>query len=460
MVLDDNAINQVPRPGTSLRSAITTAGGTSQAFRPTTNSGRPMSGVVRPGSQSGRPGTMDAALKAPRTARTARPVSSSSGRYVRLGTASMLSHKDGPFINLARLNIGKYTKKPNLAKALFEYIFYHENSVREALDLAAQALQASNYEDWYWKFQVGKCYYRFGMFRDAEKMFKSALKQQEMIDVFLHLARVYLRIDQPMAALEVYRTGLDKFPNEISLLTGVARIYEAIGNLPLSAKYYKVILKDDAINVEAIACIGMNHFYADQPELSLRFYRRLLQMGINNAELFNNIGLCCFYSQQYDLTLACMERALSLADEETIGESTGTHEKSNINFFIFFVFDNVAEVWYNIGHIGIAVGDPGLAYQCFRLTLTKNNNHAEAFNNLGILELRKGNVDQARAFFQTAGGLAPHLFEPNYNLASVAQRTGDLQTSYVVIQKALKNFPEHKDSLQLLEVLRKHFSLL
>jgi hypothetical protein len=28
------------------------------------------------------------------------------------------------------------------------------------------------------------------MFRDAEKMFKSALKQQEMIDVFLHLARV------------------------------------------------------------------------------------------------------------------------------------------------------------------------------------------------------------------------------------------------------------------------------
>ena len=53
-----------------------------------------------------------------------------------------------------------------------------------------QALQKSNHEDWFWKFQVGKCYYRLGMFRDAEKMFKSALKQQEMIDVFLHLSRV------------------------------------------------------------------------------------------------------------------------------------------------------------------------------------------------------------------------------------------------------------------------------
>ncbi len=34
--------------------------------------------------------------------------------------------------------MGKYAQRPNVAKALFEYLFYHENSVREALDLAAQ----------------------------------------------------------------------------------------------------------------------------------------------------------------------------------------------------------------------------------------------------------------------------------------------------------------------------------
>ena len=39
VVLDDNAIRQVPRPGTSLRSAVTSSGGTSQAYRPTTQSG-------------------------------------------------------------------------------------------------------------------------------------------------------------------------------------------------------------------------------------------------------------------------------------------------------------------------------------------------------------------------------------------------------------------------------------
>jgi len=34
-----------------------------------------------------------------------------------------------------------------------------------------------------------------------------------------------------------------------------------------------------------------------------------------------------------------------------------------------------------------------LAYQCFRLALSNNNDHAEAYNNLGVLEMRKGHVD-------------------------------------------------------------------
>ena len=94
-------------------------------------------------------------------------------------------------------------------------------------------------------------------------------------------------------------------------------IDRALISKPLSKGNVISPFQEDPINVEGIACIGMNHFYSDQPELSLRFYRRLLQMGVNNAELFNNLGLCCFYAQQYDMTLACMERALSLATDDT-----------------------------------------------------------------------------------------------------------------------------------------------
>jgi len=42
----------------------------------------------------------------------------------------MLSTPDGPFINVARLDMSKYAAEPTLAKALFEYIFHHENDIK------------------------------------------------------------------------------------------------------------------------------------------------------------------------------------------------------------------------------------------------------------------------------------------------------------------------------------------
>jgi tetratricopeptide repeat protein 8 len=41
-------------------------------LRPMSQAGRPVSGFVRPGTQSSRPGTMEQAIRTPRTAQTAR----------------------------------------------------------------------------------------------------------------------------------------------------------------------------------------------------------------------------------------------------------------------------------------------------------------------------------------------------------------------------------------------------
>uniref|UniRef100_A0A3Q3L4B1 Tetratricopeptide repeat domain 8 n=1 Tax=Mastacembelus armatus TaxID=205130 RepID=A0A3Q3L4B1_9TELE len=404
MMLDESSIAQVARPGTSLRLPGTSqGGGPTPAVRPMTQSGRPITGFVRPSTQSGRPGTMEQAIKTPRTASTARPVTSASGRFIRLGTVSKLPNPEGCMSNTIILS-------PKHKLTLFEYIFHHENDVKNALDLAAQATEHAQFKDWWWKVQLGKCYYRLGLYREAEKQFRSALNHQEVVDTYLYLGKVYQRLDQPITALNLFKQGLDHFPGEVTLLTGIARIHEEMNNISSATEYYKDVLKQDNTHVEAIACIGSNHFYTDQPEIALRFYRRLLQMGVYNCQLYNNLGLCCFYAQQYDMTLSSFERALALVanDEEQ------------------------ADVWYNIGQVAVGIGDLTLAYQCFKLALAFNNNHAEAYNNLAVLELRKGRLEQI----------------------------GDLQSSYTAAQKSEDAFPEHVDTQQLLKQLRQHFALL
>lgn len=42
----------------------------------------------------------------------------------------MLSNPDGPFIQVARLNLQKYAKQTSLSRSLFEHLFYHAGDIR------------------------------------------------------------------------------------------------------------------------------------------------------------------------------------------------------------------------------------------------------------------------------------------------------------------------------------------
>jgi tetratricopeptide repeat protein 8 len=367
---------------------------------------------------------------------TTRPVTA-SGRFVRLGSASMQSEPGGPFIDANKLDFHRYSRQQHLAKILCDFILYHDHNPKRALELAALSTEVCEFKDWWWKARLGKSYYQLGLLRDAEKQFKSSIATQEMVITFLELGKVYLKLDQPLSALECYQKGIEAHPCDTHLLLAMARVHDLLNDMDKSVVFYKKTLELDASNVESIACLASNHFYEDHPEIALRLFRRLLQMGVNNTELWNNLGLCCFYASQYDTTLSCFERALALANNE-----------------------NMADIWYNVGQVAIGIGDLGLAYQAFKVAISVDPNHAESFNNLGILELRKGNVDQARTNFQTAARLADHMHEPLFNGGLLAFKLGDFQESFSLTTRSLQVYPDHAESLELKRQLKQHFTSL
>eukprot|EP00042_Codosiga_hollandica_P043094 m.404376 g.404376 ORF g.404376 m.404376 type:complete len:503 (+) comp56475_c0_seq18:50-1558(+) len=438
LLLDENATAKVPRPGTSFKKPLTSSGA-SQGVRPLSKSGRPITGFARPGTQSARPSTVEGAIRTPRTAlATARPVTTASGRFVRLGTASMASGVSDVFIDTSKLDLRKYAGRPSLCKALFRYLLHVANDTLKALELAAIATEQSQFQEWWWKTSLGICYYRLGMYRDAEKQFLSSLRSQPMIVTTLLLSKVYIRLDQPQNAIQCYTEGLEKFPTETQFMAGIARVYEGIGDLTVAVQHYKKLLTCDSTNVEGIASLAANCFYSDQPEYALIYYRRLLQVGVSSAELFNNLALCCFYAQQYDMTLGSFERALALA-------------QSN---------EALADIWYNISIVTMAVGDVGICYQALKLALSYDNTHAEAFNNLGVLEYRKANLDQARAHFQSAIQASPQMHESHYNYAILSFSKGDFQQCFQEATTAKKSFEEHVDSRNLIDQLQRMFHTL
>lgn len=134
----DSAIASMPRPGTSLqnpssnpinqelRSSVNMS--EDRAMRPTDPSGRPLSAFVRPATSSGA----SAGGGRLRTAHTARPAGTATGRFIRLGTASMIAG-EGEFISVSRLNYSSYAKRETLARQLFEHLYFALNDVRHVL---------------------------------------------------------------------------------------------------------------------------------------------------------------------------------------------------------------------------------------------------------------------------------------------------------------------------------------
>ena len=174
LMMDDNATAAMPRPGTSLVAPEQRR--PDQVMRPLSSSGRPLTGFLRPDSSrpvSGQ-GAVEGALKRRGgTAGSHRPVTS-GGREVRLATASLTG--SGTFIDTDKLNLQRLSQRPSLAVVIGQYLLYYDLNLKRALEVASECTMSEGFKNWYWKFIIGRSYFKLGLFREAEKQLRSSLK--------------------------------------------------------------------------------------------------------------------------------------------------------------------------------------------------------------------------------------------------------------------------------------------
>ncbi|VDP37626.1 unnamed protein product, partial [Schistosoma mattheei] len=133
-----------------------------------------------------------------------------------------------------------------------------------------------------------------GLKREAECSVSQSLELNPSIEAYTLQAFVAIQLDQPGRALGIYDKGLERFPHDIDLLTGKARIYQKLSNASQSVALYKEISQIDDMNVESLASIAMHYFYEDEPEVSLKYYRQVLAIALsdttNLADIYYNLG--------------------------------------------------------------------------------------------------------------------------------------------------------------------------
>ncbi|XP_055839092.1 tetratricopeptide repeat protein 8 [Episyrphus balteatus] len=380
------------RPGTSLKTAFVPRPGSSLmvgGMRPSTHLGsRPTSGIARPGTASARPGSSVGGRPSSRCG-TARRVRVTSAAVYSLGDLTSVLYQ------ASRMNPTIYADRKNIIKALFQFLFYHEGEPQKALSLCEAVCDAQRQKvDWWWDQQRGRCLVTLNHPRKAETYLLRSLRSLAHPDTFLLLSKMYQKMDQLEQALQLISSALDKHSYDIALRTEQGRIYELMNKADDSVQVYRLIVKMNPINVEALASIAVNYFYDNNPEMALMYYRRILSMGAHNAELYCNIALCCLYGGQIDLVLPCFQRALTLATTS----------------------DQRSDIWYNLSFVAVTTGDFNLARRCLRLCLTSDATNGAALNNLAVLSAHSGDLAKAKSYLAAAKEVLGDSLEIESNL--------------------------------------------
>ena len=108
-----------------------------------------------------------------------------------------------------------------------------------ALTLAENANSYNNENDSYWKMAMALCNLRLGMIRKAEEYAIDFTKATKLPSGAILLSHIYRKLDQPVAAAKTLSKCIRKYPNDILLLSNLARL-DSLRKRLLS---YKVFLQ-------------------------------------------------------------------------------------------------------------------------------------------------------------------------------------------------------------------------
>lgn len=116
--------------------------------------------------------------------------------------------------------------------------------------------------------------------------------------------------------------------------------------------------------------------------------------------------------------------------------------------------DNVAEAYCNLGIINLEQGQLAKALDNFTLSLKNDPRHVEAHYNLANLYYDAGDLQLSRLHYEAAAQIEPGFSLVHFNLALVYHKLGELSAALAALERYRQLEPED-DDIEVLDQLLK-----
>ena len=223
------------------------------------------------------------------------------------------------------------------------------------------------------------------------------------------LARSQGKTDE---ALYFFVKTLEIEHDQPNALLGVAAIHRERGHLDLAEVAYRLVLRKSDRNADALEGLGLILVRQNQDKQAVNLLNAVIKLDPNRWESYNGLGLLADKSGNPEQAIGYYEKALEIRPREP-------EILNNLGFARFQARDpsgalraydealmldpKYEPAWLNKGLLFARQGNDKAAIQAFRQMMSE----ADAYNDLGYIHMKAGNLDAAYACFEKAIALSP-----------------------------------------------------
>lgn len=351
--------------------------------------------------------------------------------------------------------------KQYLTGLSYLYRFDYKDNIEKSVQQLQRAAQAApTFIEA--RFALAEAYLRMARLRDLHLWLPQAdqlmaqLEQSERVShsqqprlLALQAESAKLRSDFP-AAITLYQQALQSEPANAMLLHGIARAYEAAGDLSAAEQYYQqaIAAQRSWYFINALAV-----FYYEQQQLDKaeQTYRQLIGLSPNNAQVLQTLGAIQFSRGDYPTALQTFQQAVAIDDSAV--------NQSNIGTILFYQRDyasaaqhfaratelkpNSYQLWGNLADSYRWAKLPEQANQSYQQAISlvqkqleKMPHSAAARLRLGVYLAKSGQARQALLQLEHSGPLTkPQML---INAAQICEISGQRQRAAAYLQQALR----------------------
>jgi Flp pilus assembly protein TadD len=224
-------------------------------------------------------------------------------------------------------------------------------------------------------------------------------------------------------------------PDDIEVKLDLGAAYQRLGANDKAITTYEDVVSKQPRHAQALKLLGDCYRRAKEPEKAIASYQKVMRLSPGDPRPFFLLG-------------AAYQEAGQDGKAENILQEAQQFKRY------------VGEAWINLGSLAYRRGDLAKATWYLSRAVTKSPTRPKAHYNYALVLSAKKERDRALDELKIAGDLDPGDAEIRYLAGVILLRLGRLEEARAMFEEALKRKPDHPDAkhnLALLEDLEKRY---